>query len=80
MNKLKFVLNGCNISFIAEAPRDITLEQLIKQIDRVIPDWGACGICALEDTGLAIETPVELIIDYDNIKKANDDVGCTIKE
>ena len=25
---MKFVLNGCDISFIAEAPEDITLKQL----------------------------------------------------
>ena len=43
-DKIKFVLNGCDISFIAEAPRDITLEQLIKQTDRIKPDWCACGI------------------------------------
>ena len=28
---VKFVLNGCDISFVAEAPADITLEQLLKQ-------------------------------------------------
>ena len=34
---MKFVLNGCDISFVAEAPADITLEQLLKQCDRIRP-------------------------------------------
>lgn len=34
---MKFVLNGCDISFVAEAPADITLEQLLKQCDRIKP-------------------------------------------
>lgn len=81
MDKLKFVLNGCDISFIAEAPRDITLEQLIKQTDKIKPDWCACGICSLEAAGLDSEyQPVEIFIDYDRIKKANDNVTCTIAE
>ena len=29
---MKFILNGCDISFVAEAPEDITLKQLLKQI------------------------------------------------
>lgn len=32
---MKFILNGCDISFIAEAPEDITLKQLLKQCDQV---------------------------------------------
>ena len=33
---MKFILNGCDISFIAEAPEDITLKQLLKQCDKII--------------------------------------------
>lgn len=47
-DKIKFVLNGCDILFIAEAPKDITLEQLLKQCDKIKPDWCACGICSLD--------------------------------
>ena len=47
--KIKFVLNGCDIQFFAIAPRDITLEQLLKQCDRIEPHWCACGIRSLED-------------------------------
>lgn len=36
---MRFVLDGCDISFVAEAPSDITLEQLLKQCDKIKPDW-----------------------------------------
>ena len=75
MNKIKFVLNGCDICFTAEAPEDITLKQLLKQCDRIKPDWCACGICSAEQ-----DDEVGIIIDYDDVKKANDDVSCSIKE
>lgn len=75
---MRFVLNGCDISFMAEAPADITLEQLLKQCDRIKPDWCACGIRSCYEDEKNWET--ELIIDYDDVKKANDDVPCEIKE
>lgn len=81
VEKLKFVLNGCDISFIAEAPHNITLEQLLKQTDKIKPDWCACGICSLEAAGLNSEyNPVEIFIDYNGIRKAGNDVSCTIVE
>lgn len=76
MNKIKFILNGCDISFVAEAPEDITLKQLLKQCDKIKPDWCACGIRSLKEDDY---NQVEIIIDYDSIKKANEDVSCTIK-
>lgn len=75
MSKMKFILNGCDISFVAEAPSDITLEQLLKQTDKIHPDWCACGICSCSDSSAV----PEIIIDYDSVWKANDDVPCTIK-
>lgn len=75
-DKIKFLLNGCDISFIAEAPEDITLKQLLKQCDKIKPDWCACGIRSCPDEQL----PVEISIDYDSIKKLEDDVSCTIME
>ena len=75
MNKIKFVLNGCDIHFIAQAPEDITLKQLLKQCDRIEPYWCACGICSAKQ-----DEKVELIIDYDDIKKVNDSVSCQIKQ
>ena len=80
MNKIKFILNGCDISFIAEAPADITLEQLLKQCDKIKPDWCACGICSYEEAYRDADYEAEIIIDYDSIKKANDDVSCSIVE
>ena len=72
---MKFILNGCDISFIAEAPEDITLKQLLKQCDKIKPDWCACGICSAEDN-----EEVEIIIDYNSVKKVNEDVSCQIIE
>ena len=73
MNKIKFMLDGCDISFIAEAPEDITLKQLLKQCDRIEPHWCTCGICSCNN-----EDEPEIIIGYDDIKKANEDVSCDI--
>ena len=75
---MKFILNGCDISFIAEAPEDITLKQLLKQTDKIKPDWCACGIYSLERVGLREDTEPEVIISYDSVVKANDGVCCQI--
>ena len=75
-----FVLNGCDISFIAQAPEDITLKQLLKQCDKIKPHWCACGICTLEAGGYSKECTPEIIIGYDSIKKAEDDISCDIVE
>lgn len=74
---MKFLLNGCDISFLAEAPADITLKQLLKQCDRIIPDWCACGICSAEDFN---DEDIELRFTYNDVKKLQEDVSCTIKE
>ena len=76
--RIRFWLNGCDISFIASAPKDITLEQLLKQCDRIEPDWCACGIKSLKPDEQQCKT--EIIIDYDDVMKANSDVSCSIKE
>jgi hypothetical protein len=77
---MRFVLNGCDISFLAEAPEDITLKQLLKQCDKIRPDWCACGICSYEKAGYDECDKPEIIIDYDSIRKASDDVDCQIIE
>lgn len=78
---MKFILNGCDISFIAEAPEDITLKQLLKQCDKIKPDWCACGICSYEEVyGKDTDYETDIIIGYDSIKKANEDVSCRIIE
>lgn len=84
INEMKFVLNGYGSRFIAEAPEDITLKQLLKQCDKIYPDFYACGICSLDHYQGPYkeksEPETEIIIGYDSIKKANDDVSCTIKD
>lgn len=73
---VKFILDGCDISFVATAPKDITLEQLLKQCDKIKPDWCACGIRswnAEEDYDT-----VEIMIEYDSIQKADEDVCCRL--
>lgn len=76
---IKFVLNGCDIFFTAEAPEDITLKQLLEQTNKIFPDWCACGICSYERAG--VEYPkVEILIGYDSIKKTDDTVCCQIRE
>ena len=77
---MRFVLNGCDISFLAEAPDDITLKQLLEQCDKIKPHWCACGICSYEVGGYNDTNLPEIIIGYDSIKKANGDVSCNIKE
>ena len=77
---MKFVLNGCDISFTAEAPEDITLKQLLKQCDKITPHWCACGICSYERAEYDENYPVEIIIGYDSIQKTSNDVSCTIKK
>ena len=75
---IKFMLDGCDICFVAEAPEDITLKQLLKQCDRIEPHWCACGICSMEKSSWLKDADTEIIIDYDSIKKTREDVDCDI--
>lgn len=75
---MKFMLNGCDISFDAEAPNDITLEQLLKQTDKIKPDWCACGIRSLDESEQNL--PIEIVIGYSEIRKTEEGVPCQIKE
>ena len=78
-NTIKFILNGCDISFIAEAPEDITLKQLLAQCDKITPHWCACGICSVEKVYRNGKVETEISIGYDNIKKVDKDVSCWIE-
>ena len=75
MEKIKFLLDGCDICFVAQAPKDITLEQLLKQCNKIEPMWCACGI-----TNRDIDKygEVEIDIDYDDIRKTKENVECNI--
>ena len=76
-NKLvHFMLDGCDISFGAEAPADMTLAELLKQCDRIKPDYCACGIRSYHPEN--DYSRVELSFDYDDVKKVYFPVGCTI--
>jgi len=65
---LRFMLDGCDISFAAEAPADMTLAQLLKQCDRIHPDWCACGIRSTDDKP-------ELIFGYDSVDYVRGETG-----
>jgi len=73
---VKFKLDGCDISFVAEAPKDITLEQLLKQTDRIKPDYCACGIRSLRDSDY---DRVALRIFYDDIQIVSKYASCSIR-
>ena len=77
MKKIRFWLDGCDIHFIAEAPEDITLKQLLKQCDRIEPYWCACGVRSLDKDDEKFET--EILIDYNDIKKVDETAECKIK-
>ncbi len=71
---IRFILNGCDIFFKAVAPADITLKQLLKQCDRIKPDYCACGIKSDDMPSF----PVELTIMYDSMTKVDEVAECTI--
>lgn len=73
---MKFMLNGCDIAFIAEAPSDITLEQLLRQTDKIKPYWCACGVRTLNESEKNL--PVEIEIGYSYIRKTDEDPPCDI--
>ena len=75
--KIKFWLDGCDISFLAEAPEDITLKQLLKQCDKIRPDYCACGIKSTNKYD-ADDEP-DIIIGYNSIQKTNEGVECQIE-
>ena len=74
---MRFKLNGCDISFYAEAPEDITLKQLLKQCDKIKPDWCACGIRSANEIEDKNWEP-EIRITYDSVEKVDEDAPCTI--
>lgn len=75
--KIKFWLDGCDICFLAVAPEDITLKQLLKQCDRIKPDYCACGIRSWKE-GDFDKTEIE--IDYDDVRCVTEYPSFTIKD
>ena len=72
---IKFWLDGCDISFIAIAPANITLEQLLEQTDKIHPHWCACGIKTADINNIP---EVEIGVGY--IKKLDVDAEFDIIE
>lgn len=75
MANLRFKLAGCDISFIAEAPEDMTVKQLLEQASRIKPDWCACGIRYLDEYE---DWDTEIVFDYNDVRKTSEDVSCQI--
>lgn len=75
--RIRFMLDGCDIGFVAEAPADITLEQLLKQADRIRTHWCTCGVRSLYNKGEENE-PTEIKFDYDDVIKVDPDAPCDI--
>ncbi len=75
MKMLKFYLDGCDIQFVAEAPEDMTLKQLLDQSSRIDPDWCACGVRYCPES-----YDTEIVFDYNDVHKVSDDVSCSIIE
>ena len=75
---MKFILDGCDINFLAEAPEDITLKELLAQTDKIKPNWCACGIRSADEYEQKQEP--EIIITKDSIRLANKGVSAQIVE
>ena len=76
-DRIRFILDGCDISFTATAPADMTLAQLLKQADRIQPRWCACGI---RSCGAPYDRDhTDLIFDYDDVRKVNEWADCDIE-
>lgn len=76
-DRIRFILDGCDISFTATAPADMTLAQLLKQADRIEPHWCACGI---RSWGAQFDYDhTDLVFDYDDVRKVDEWAECDIK-
>lgn len=79
MATIKFWLDGCDIAFLAEAPEDITLKELLALCDRIEPNYCACGLKSLLPSQRRFNK-TELVFTKDNVTKVNDDVSCKIHD
>ena len=81
MANIKFWLDGCDISFLAEAPEDITLKELLALCDRIEPDYCACGLKSyLESQGRFGGGKPELTFTKTDVTKTDKNSACTIHE
>ena len=77
-NMIKFVIKGYNARIIAEAPKDITLEQLLSQMDKVQGIYSAMGIGSYDGCYGGNDYQTEIVFDYDSVIKAVEDVPLNI--
>lgn len=77
MEKIKFLLAGCDISFVAEAPADMTVKQLLDQASKINPWWCDCGVHYLRKS--MKDFSPEISFDYNGVKKTREDVECDVK-
>lgn len=77
MEKIKFLLAGCDISLLAEAPADMTVKQLLDQSSKIHTHWCDCGLHYLHPS--MSKMPVEVSFDYDDIHKVDEDSPFDIK-
>ena len=75
---MKFVLNYGAAMFVAEAPDDMTVAQLVKQNDRIVADWGDGGLSSLENVQLSPSSTPDLVFTHDDVRKTYGDVACRI--
>lgn len=64
------MIGGCELTI--ETPADITIEQLVKQCDRIIADspYHGCGICSYRKMfGTDYDDNPDLKIEYDDIQE-----------
>ena len=79
-NTIKFVIKGYNARIIAEAPKDITLEQLLSQMDKVQGIYSAMGIGSYDGCYGGNDYQTEIVFDYDSVIKTVEDVPIKIIE
>lgn len=79
-NVIRFAIKGNDDNrYVAEAPKDITLEQLLEQMDRIIGAYGAMGIGTYEEN-FDGERTTDFIFDYDSVMKTGYDTPYKIFE
>lgn len=77
MANIKFWLDGCDICFLAEAPEDIKLKDLLALCDRIEPDYCACGLKSYINPDGRYASKPEIIFTMDTVTK-EEDTACKI--
>lgn len=79
-NIIRFAIKGNDDRYyVAEAPKDITLEQLLKQSDNIVGAYSAMGLGTYEEH-FDDERPADIVFDYDSVVKASDNDSFNIIE